>query len=69
MKRTAAEKFAEYTEDIKTALRDIEKAVEDYYDGVGPGTKNWGHVGDVAEVRNRLNDVRDFLTGSGEYAS
>ena len=32
------------------------------------GGHNWSHVGDLRQIEKELNDIRDRLMGTGEYA-
>lgn len=61
------EQIAALTQQIQMALgtQAAQLRRSEYETGNGV---NWGHVGALADVRDKLQDILDQLTGSGEYA-
>lgn len=51
---------------MKQIAREIEK--RDLEASLRPGGAHWGHVGDAEHTLSKLQDVKDHLTGEGEYA-
>jgi hypothetical protein len=57
--------------------REIEKLLRQIQVGLGKhdlmasgqGGHHWGHVGDLNRIEKELMDIRDRLTGSGEYGN
>jgi hypothetical protein len=42
--------------------------VLDNHDTADPETLDWGHVGDMVEIRRGLQHIHDRLYAQGEYA-
>lgn len=51
--------------DIRKTMREIEQKLRTHGAKHRENTKDWGFVGDMAEVLKRLGEIHDFL-GSGE---
>lgn len=52
---------------LDTLLAEIREGL-DAHGAATDGKPHWGHVGDLAGYRERLQDVRDSLLKAGEYA-
>jgi hypothetical protein len=73
MKTVKANSLKEYKAEqarIKKLLKQIEAGLEkhDRNASSNPGGHHWGHVGDLGHVAANLEELRDFLMGTGEYA-
>ena len=54
---------------IKKLLKQIETSLVVHdHNASGLGGHHWGHVGDLRHVAGNLEELRDFLMGTGEYA-
>lgn len=55
--------------EIKKLLKQIETSLVVHdHKASGKGGHHWGHVGDLRHVAGNLEELRDFLMGTGEYA-
>ena len=54
---------------IKKLLKQIETSLVVHdHKASGQGGHHWGHVGDLRHVAGNLEELRDFMMGTGEYA-
>ena len=49
------------------ALERLTQYVEDHGE-IGPDEVNWGHVGQMADLAGKLDDMVNWIDGKGEYA-
>jgi hypothetical protein len=66
-KRTALDAFISHKLAIDDLLQRLQELSEDHFEE-HPDEINWGHVGDVARIREKLQDVVDAAFQEGEYA-
>ena len=65
--RTALAAYMENLTAAQTLALDILGAL-DNHDTAPAEDINWGHVGDMAEIRKELQAISDRLFAQGEYA-
>ena len=54
---------------IKKLLKQIETSLVVHdHNASGLGGHHWGHVGDLRHAAGNLEEIRNFLMGTGEYA-
>ena len=54
---------------IQKLLKQIEAGLLKHdRDASGPGGHHWGHVGDLTSMADTLQDIKDRLHQTGEYA-
>ncbi|MFZ5856766.1 MAG: hypothetical protein ACOYZ6_08045 [Chloroflexota bacterium] len=69
-KEDALKEYERKQAEIKKLLKQIEVGLEKHdREASGQGGHHWGHVGDLTHVADQLQDLRDFLTDKGDYAS
>lgn len=70
MKNTTA--LAEYEKrqaEIQKTLKQIAAGLEKHDRNASvTGGHHWGHVGDLVDILKTLEDIKDRLQGTGEYA-
>ena len=64
--RKAAFEYQSKFEEINELLAKIGEGVLNHENTTGK--KNWGHVGDLEGVREKLQNISDQLWNEGEYA-
>jgi hypothetical protein len=63
---TALEAYKEKQAEIEKLLQQIKDGLL-AHDRAQVNGHNWGHVGDLASIKETLIDIRDRLHGAGEY--
>lgn len=66
---TALNEYETKQAEIKKLLKQIEAGLQKHDRAAsGQGGHNWGHVGDLADIKKSLTDIKDRLHSTGEYA-
>lgn len=65
--QTALEAYEEKQVEIEKLLRQIKDGLL-AHDRAQVNGHNWGHVGELADIKKTLADINDRLHGTGEYA-
>jgi hypothetical protein len=61
-RRDPEKAYEQITVDIRKAMRGIEEKLRTHSGKARDNNKDWGYVGDAAEVLKRLGEISDFLT-------
>jgi hypothetical protein len=67
-KRTALDAFMGYQLDALALIERIHEGIESNDLVPAPEQINWGHAGDMNEIRRMLQEISDRLFIEGEYA-
>lgn len=57
----ALERFVINHADNLAKVEDLRQRLNAYIDGYDPDDINWGHVGDMAHVNEKLAEILEFL--------
>lgn len=63
----ALRRFAELKAEIDARLERLQGASDDHFD-THPDDVNWGHVGDLASINDKLRELTDQIFHEGEHA-
>lgn len=63
---TAAERYQELTDDVNNKLKLLKKEVAQHNKRQKTYPKNWGYVGDIAHVADRLDELLEFFKHESE---
>ena len=67
--QTALNEYEKKQEEIQKILKQIAAGLEKHDRAAsGLGGHNWGHVGDLTDIVTTLQDIKDRLHQTGEYA-
>ncbi len=68
-RENSLQKYEEKQAEIRKLLKQIEVGLEKHdRNASGHGGHHWGHVGDLTSIAATLQDVKDQLHHTGEYA-
>lgn len=68
-RENSLEKYEEKQVEIQKLLKQITVGLQAHdRKASGQGGHHWGHVGDLTDIAKDLQDIRDRLHGTGEYA-
>ena len=69
MNKDALQEYENKQAEIEKLLKQIQTGLleHDHNASGKPGGHHWGHVGDLNRIATELQDIRDRLTGKGEY--
>lgn len=68
-RETAEQAYNRNMKDVEAMLKTISAELSKQKATLQNGQlANWGNVGDVAYIKERIKDVHDQLTNTGEYA-
>jgi len=62
-RRDPEKAYEQIAVDIRKAMRGIEEKLRTHAGKASENKKDWGYVGDAAEVLKRLGEISDFLVG------
>ena len=65
--QTALEAYEEKQAEIEKLIRQIKNGLLQHDRGCNPH-HHWGHVGDLTSIAEQLQDIKDRLHRTGEYA-
>jgi len=68
-RESSLKKYEEKQVEIEKLLKQITVGLQAHdRQASGQGGHHWGHVGDLNRIAVELQDIRDRLHGTGEYA-
>lgn len=69
MNKDALQEYENKQAEIEKLLKQIQAGLLEHDRNASgkSGGHHWGHVGDLNHIATELQDIRDRLTGKGEY--
>ncbi len=64
--RTAQQAYDENRKAIETLMKRLSEQLAEHHTQQAKDARNWGYVGDLGEIRSRLETAVSFLAGDEE---